>query len=193
MLEPMERPLPTPPSLPARIRGLRRIEYDKLVETGALEGVPVELLDGMLVTKVSPAGADHSCLTERLAKVLTRVLPPHMAVRMNMPFAASDDSEPEPDIAVVEDSRRDAHPERAYLLVEVCHSSDYNDRVIKTRIYAQAKVPEYWIVDVDDESIEIYTKPRGKSYAEKRVVTDGAIAPLALPDARVELAALFAR
>lgn len=192
MLVIMESPQPTPQVVPERIRGLRRVEYDKLVATGALEGVPVELLDGMLVAKVSPAGADHSTLTERLAKMLARGLRANMAIRMNMPFAASDDSEPEPDIAIVGDSRRDAHPDHADLLVEVCHSSDYNDRVIKTRIYAQAKVPEYWIVDVDDESIEIYTKPRGKTYAEKRLVTEGAIAPAALPDARVELAALFA-
>ncbi len=186
MLEPMHD------VLPRNIRGLRRVEYDKLVATGALDGVPVELLDGQLVAKVSPAGPARSGLTSRIADALYSALGPEMTIRMNMPFAASDDSEPEPDLAVVRKGTLDAHPDRAFLIVEVCHSSDYNDRVIKTRLYANAHVPEYWIVDVDERVIEIYTQPRRNGYGAKRVVTDGVIKPLDVPGARVEIATLFA-
>ncbi len=186
MLEPMQE------LLPKNIRGLRRVEYDRLVDTGILEGVPVELLDGQLVAKVSPAGSAHSGLTSRLLDMLYPMLRTDMTIRMNMPFAASDDSEPEPDLAVVLKGGLDAHPEQAFLVIEVCHSSDYNDRVIKTRLYGNARVPEYWIVDVDERAIEIYTKPRRGGYGEKRIVTDGVIRPLEVPRARVDLAALFA-
>jgi len=178
--------------LPKNIRGLRRVEYDKLVETGILEGVPVELLDGQLVAKVSPAGSAHAGLTTRLLDMLYPALRRDMTIRMNMPFAASDDSEPEPDLAVVLKGGLDAHPDQAFLVVEVCHSSDYNDRVIKTRLYANARVPEYWIVDVDDRVIEVYTKPRAGGYAAKRIVSDGVVRPLEVPRARIVLAALFA-
>ena len=64
--------------------------------------------------------------------------------------------------------------------------------MIKTRIYAQAKIEEYWIADVNEKAIEIYTKPRGKTYSEKRVVTEGIVSPTALPDAHIDVAALFA-
>lgn len=178
--------------MPKNIRGLRRVEYDKLVETGALEGVPVELLDGQLVAKVSPAGSAHSGLTSRLADALYPALRRDMTIRMNMPFAASDDSEPEPDLAVVLKGDLRSHPDRAFLVIEVCHSSDYNDRVIKTRLYANARVPEYWIVDVDDQVIEVYTKARAGGYADKRIVREGALRPVEISRARIDLAALFA-
>jgi len=178
-------------ALPQNIRGLKRVEYDALVETGALEGVPVELLDGQLVQKVSPAGAAHSGLTVRLADALYPMLRRNMTIRMNMPFAASEDSEPEPDLAVVPRGGLEAHPARAYLIVEVCQSSAHNDRVVKPRIYAAAGVPEYWILDVRKRAVEIYTQPRLAAYAKRRVVTDGVIRPAALPRARVDVAALF--
>lgn len=178
--------------LPHNIRGLRRVEYDRLVDTGILEGVLVELLDGQLVAKVSPIGPAHAGLQTRLADALYPALRRDMTLRMGLPFAASDDSEPEPDLAVVPRGDLTAHPDRAYLLVEVCHSSSHNDRVIKTRLYANARVPEYWIVDVENELIEVYTQPRTGGYAEKRIVREGVLVPLELPDARVDLAALFA-
>jgi Uma2 family endonuclease len=85
-----------------------------------------------------------------------------------------------------------AHPDRAFLAIEVCHTSGHNDRVIKTRIYGTAGVPEYWIVDVDKEVIEVYRQPRAGGYASKRIVHEGVLHPLHIANARVELAALFA-
>ena len=84
------------------------------------------------------------------------------------------------------------HPDYAFLAVEVCYSSDYNDRVIKTRLYVTAGIPEYWIVDVEQRCIEIYTEPRGKQYAAKRIVSEGMLTPIEIPRARVDVAALFA-
>lgn len=178
--------------LPANIRGLRRVEYDTLVEAGLFEGLPIELLDGQLVAKVSPAGSAHAGLTTRLLEMLFPILARDMTIRINQPFAASDDSEPEPDLAVVRRGDLTAHPDRAFLVVEVCHSSGHNDRVIKTRIYANAGIPEYWIVDVDKQVIEVYTEPRAGGYASKRIVREGVLHPLHIANARVELAALFA-
>jgi Uma2 family endonuclease len=188
MLEPMLSPLPH------NIRGLKRVEYDALVEAGLFEGAKIELLEGQLVDRVSPTSTQHSGLAMRIADALRDVIPREMTVAMHQPFAATEDSEPEPDVAVVTRAvahSRDVHADSAFLLVEVCYSSQHNDRVIKTRIYARAGVPEYWIVDVVGEQIEIYTQPRNGQYQQQRIVTNGLVTPVAIPAAQIDIAALF--
>jgi Uma2 family endonuclease len=95
-------------------------------------------------------------------------------VRPQLPFAASDDSEPEPDLAVVREdySLRD-HPSEVLLLIEVADSSLRKDRGIKRAIYAENGVPEYWILDVATMTVEVYTRPIGGNYADVRVARDG--------------------
>lgn len=94
-----------------------------------------------------------------------------------MAFAASDGSEPEPDLALVE--RRDyddAHPSRAYLVAEVALSSLSVDRGAKARLYAESGVPEYWVIDVEGRGVEIHRDPEGGRYA--RVTRHGPGEPL---------------
>lgn len=90
------------PSLltPDRLRPLRRVEYDRLVEMGAFEGQRVELLYGMVVA-MSPHGPPHDSSIEELNELLVRALAGRARVRIQFAFAASDGSEPEPDVAVV--------------------------------------------------------------------------------------------
>src|SRR4051812_32574654 len=85
---------------PERVRGLRRVEYDALVEQGAFEDERVELLRGVLV-EMSPQGEPHSQLTALLAQRLGKLLDfDRYDVRSHSPYAATDDSEPEPDVSV---------------------------------------------------------------------------------------------
>jgi len=75
------------------------------------------------------------------------------------------DSEPEPDLMVSPlDDYDTAHPDEAYLLIEVSESSLSKDRGIKRRIYAERGVPEYWIVNLVDRCVEVYTEPQGDGY-----------------------------
>jgi Uma2 family endonuclease len=178
-------------ALPKNIRGLRRVEYDAMVEAGILADRRIELLDGQLVAKMVTS-PEHAGLATRLLEMLFPHLGPEKSIRVNMPFAANEDSEPEPDLAVVPTGDLRSHPARAYLAIEVCKTSDHNDRVIKMRLYAEAGIPEYWIVDVEEKVIEVYTQPRGRSYGTKRIVDRGTLTPIELPDARIDLAALFA-
>lgn len=85
---------------PDRIRPLKRVEYDRLVESGLLEESRVELLLGSLIA-MSPQGPRHAEVVSRLAERLVRDLPPHVLTRVQSPLALSDESEPEPDLAVV--------------------------------------------------------------------------------------------
>src|SRR5689334_3050697 len=159
--------------VPDGFRPLRRVEYDKLVELGAFEDEKIELLEGVLVP-MSPIGPRHSSAVQKLTELLVLALTRRAVVRPQLPFAASDLSEPEPDLMVSPVSDYDtAHPDEALLLIEVAESSLAKDRGIKLRIYARRGVPEYWIVNVVDRVIEVYTDPVESGYRSSVVYRRG--------------------
>lgn len=108
---------------------------------------------------------------------------------MQSALAASDDSQPEPDIAVVDVAdHAHAHPNRAHLVVEVARSTLEVDRTLKAKLYAESGVPEYWVVNVIDRQIEVHTEIVRGSYA--RVVSyraGDAIALTKFPDVHVRV------
>jgi Uma2 family endonuclease len=156
-------PVATDPEL--LTEGLTRAQYDALVEQGHFRDEPLELLEGVLV-RMSPQGVDHARAVERIASALRlRLYLAHgeiYRVREEKPFAASDLSEPEPDIAVV-DAAADAwgadHPSAAHLLVEVADTSRRVDLVHKPRIYGASGVPEYWVVDLPRSMVVRHLDP----------------------------------
>lgn len=158
---------------PEGTRPLLRREYDKLVELGAFEDERIELLRGVLVP-MSPIGPPHSSTIDRLNRILVLALWDKATVRVQNPFAALEDSEPEPDISVVPLGDYDeAHPERAELLIEVAESSLARDRGLKLQIYAENGVPEYWVVNLVNHRIEVYSEPSGAGYQTVRYFERG--------------------
>jgi Uma2 family endonuclease len=176
-----------------RLRPLLRREYDRLVELGFFEDEPIELLRGMLV-EMSPQGIDHGELSGWLAQWFSAMLPmAEYRVRAHSPFAATDDSEPEPDVLVAKrvGGERRGHPTDALLIVEVSLSSLRKDRKLKLGIYAEAGVPEYWIVDVERERVEVYTEPSGREYRRcETVERAGVLRPTQLPGVELAVTAL---
>jgi len=116
-------------------------------------------------------------------------------VRVQAPLALHDDSKPEPDIAVVSGSFRDyrnAHPRTAVLVVEISDATLAFDREDKAQVYAQADIPEYWIVNLIERRLETFRDPGGSGYRTHLVVPeDDALSPLAAPEARVEVSSLL--
>src|SRR6478736_7467433 len=147
------------------IRPLRRVEYDQLVALGAFEGEKIELLDGEMVA-MSPIGTLHSSAVQRLTELLILALHARASVYCQSPFAASELSEPEPDLLVAPrgDYLAD-HPGEAHLIIEVAESSLTKDRGRKLRMYASCGVPEYWVVNLQDRCIEVYTEPSPDAYS----------------------------
>jgi Uma2 family endonuclease len=174
--------------VPERIRPLRRVEYDRLVELGHFEGERIELLEGRLI-EMTPIGPPHSSGVQKLTVLLVRALADRATVRIQCPFAALDTSEPEPDVAVVPLGDYDTeHPSEAYLIIEVAESSLLRDRGVKQRIYAASGVPEYWVVDVQRKCIEVYRDPRGQKYHSLETVPHtGSIAVGRFPDVVVRV------
>jgi Uma2 family endonuclease len=176
-------------SIPERIRPLRRVEYDKLVELGVFENEKIELLDGVLVP-MSPIGPPHSSAVQKVTELLLPALLGRATVRSQNPFAALEHSEPEPDIVVAPRADYDtAHPSDAYLIIEVSESSLKQDRGVKRRIYAECGVPEYWIVNLVDRRIEVHTDPEGGAYRSVAMFEHGqSITLVRFPDVHVSVA-----
>jgi len=169
---------------PERVLPLRRAQYDQMVKAGIFDDDErVELLRGVLV-EMSPQSPPHADASALLTELLIRALPLTAQVRCHLPFAASDVSEPEPDVAVYPARKfGHDHPDKAFLMIEVADSSLRKDRGIKSEIYAEAGVPEYWIVDLVHAAVEVRTEPADGHYT--RTVTYGRgerIALVAFPD-----------
>jgi Uma2 family endonuclease len=178
--------------LEPRPRPLRRAEYERMISVGLFQDERIELIRGALI-EMSPQNLPHANSIQVLTALLVPPLVGRAAVRVQLPFNASDDSVPEPDVALVDPvPRRDAHPDRAFLIIEVSNDSLRFDRKKKAPLYARAGVPEYWIVNLVDRVIERRSEPVGAAYATLTLFRPGeSVAPLAFPDVPVQLAEIF--
>jgi Uma2 family endonuclease len=167
-----------------------REEYDRLVEAGILApDERVELLEGDIV-RMWPQSPLHAVTIGNVEEALGQAFWTGYYVRVQMPFALADESEPEPDLAVVRGHRRDyyqAHPTTAVLLVEVADSTLDYDRRCKGTSYARADVPEYWIVNLVDRQVEVYRGPTSdRGYQTVQRCRRGeSISPIGAPSASV--------
>jgi Uma2 family endonuclease len=178
-----------------------RVEYERLIDLGVFgPGDRLELLGGQLIV-AEPQGAEHYSAVRRVTRALEAAFGPGWEVRPEGPIALDEESEPEPDAAVVPGSSEDyrfAHPARPVLAVEVAVSSLALDRTQKASLYARAGVADYWIVNLVDGVVEVHRDPArdaeapyGWTYASVDVLSPGAsIAPLAAPASRIAVSAL---
>lgn len=187
---------------PTRSRRWTRAEYERLVDLGVFrEDERLELLGGHLMVR-EPQGSLHGVAIELADSALRAALGPGWRIRVQLPVALDDESEPEPDLTVVAGDPRDGrhhHPSRPALVVEVAESSLLFDREIKGHFYARAGLPEYWIVNLVDGVLEVHRDPAvesgsagGRRYVTRLVLdrTD-VVAPLAAPAARIRVADLL--
>ena len=187
-----------PLGLPAQafLAGLRRFtpaEYDELGRLGILGPADrVELLEGYVVHKMSQ-NPPHAGGVYAVQDVLGALLPAGWIVRIQSTTALPD-SRPEPDAAVVRGDRRTyfaRHPEPADfgVVIEVADTSRLDDRRDKLRVYARAGLPVYWIVNIPDRQVEVYTDPQPAAnppgYATSAVYKSGDAVPLVLDGAAV--------
>ena len=166
-------------------------EYFGLVDTGVLHPDDrVELLEGVIVA-VAPQNPPHASAVGLLHEVIRDVVRSRAVVRVQVPLVLGRRSAPEPDVAVVPGKLSDyyrVHPRTAWLVIEVADRSLPQDRLTKARTYAAAGIPEYWIVNLRDDCVEVYRDPdaQAAAYRSRHVARRGeAIALVAIPDAMV--------
>jgi Uma2 family endonuclease len=156
-----------------------REEYDRMVETGLFIDKRVELLDGEIIA-MPPQNPPHAGATSHLATIVARLLGATFSIRVQAPIVLNDWSEPEPDIAICQPDPDDymfAHPraDQVLLLIEVADSSLSYDRGRKIPAYARSGIPEYWIINLVDRKIEIFSDPDpiAQRYRTERVAAAG--------------------
>lgn len=143
----------------ARIHRLSTSEYERMVGTGALEGLRVELLDGLLID-MSPQDPQHAWTILQLTQLCAERA---ALLRVQLPLDVADGWVPEPDVALAESNPRH-HPKTALLVVEVAFSSKRVDTG-KALVYAHAAVPTYWLVDLPARTVIVHTRPGPNGYA----------------------------
>jgi Uma2 family endonuclease len=164
-------------------------EYHKMIETGVLiDGEPYELLEGHLVLKMS-RGTPHDSVILVLTKRFVRLAPTGWEPRVQSAVTLSNNSEPEPDFALVrgdETTFRTRHPGPTDigLVAEVSDSSLRVDRDDKGSIYAANGIPVYWVVNVPEKLVEVYTQPTGTgddaAYTHRQDHAPGSAVPVTL-------------
>ncbi len=167
-------------------------EYYRMAAAGVLsENDRVELIEGEII-EMNPIGSRHAACVARLTEFLGRLAGGEAIVWVQNPVQVNDFSEPLPDVALLK--RRDdfyaqANPQPAdvLLIIEVADSSVEYDRDIKTPLYAGAGIPEVWLVNLPEETIEIYTSPVGDTYREIRIVKRGeSLAAKSIPSLMID-------
>lgn len=183
------------PAADIKLKRWTREAYERLAELGFFSpGERVELVDG-IIYRVSPRMSWQSSTIRAAQEALQRVFLDGFDLRVQMPLALDGQSQPEPDLAVVSGHWRDyrnAHPTTAALIVEVSESSLGLDRETKRVLYAEAGIPEYWILDTKGKQLEVFRDPREGDYHSRTVLNPGdTIAPLAAPGASIPVTDLL--
>ena len=172
-------------------------EYYRMAETGVLRpDARVELLNGEIID-MSPIGPFHGGLVNRLIRIFTKKSKGRWMVSAQNPLRLDDHSEPEPDVMLLKPApddytSRHPQPDDVFLLIEVSDSTLDFDHEEKLPAYGRAGVAEAWIVNLIDATIEVYREPHFTGYGSKTIVRAGdTVAPLAFPDAAVDVAELL--
>jgi Uma2 family endonuclease len=174
-------------------------DYYRMAETGVLHpNARVELLNGQIID-ISPIGPFHGGLVKRLSRFFTLEAKGRWIVSTQDPIHLDDHSEPEPDLMLLKPDPNDytsrhPRPEDALLLIEVSDATLDYDRGCKLPAYGRAGIAEVWIVNLNDETIEVYREPHFTGYGAITVLHAGGKAvPEAFPDVALNLAELLKR
>ena len=160
-------------------------EYHRMVESGVLDGRHVELIRGEII-EIAPEGKPHAHFSTKAGNYLVRLLGDRAEVRPAKPITLPDNSEPEPDVAIVqplEDEYLEHHPypENVFWVIEYSNATLRKDLEIKTCVYAEANIPEYWVVTLKNRSVIVFRGPQNGKYTSEARFTEGSITSLAFP------------
>ena len=168
-----------------------------MAETGVLRpDARVELLDGRIID-MSPIGPFHGSVTAYLTEFFAAASKGRWQTRVQNPVRLDEHSEPQPDLVLARPSpdfyrKHHPQPDDVFLLIEVSDITLDYDHAEKLPAYGRAGVAEVWIVTLNDATIEAYREPHFTGYGSKTILRAGdTIAPLAFPDAAVDVAELL--
>jgi Uma2 family endonuclease len=178
-------------------RALTVAEYHRMGEVGILtERDRVELIEGELIA-MSPIGSEHAGTVNALTRMLVQAVGERGIVAVQNPVQLDDLSEPQPDFALLKpraDDYRRAIPRanEVLLIIEIADTSLAYDRGVKRSLYARHGIPEFWIVNLTANEVEVCRAPSGDQYASvSHIGREGILEPELLPGATIPVAALL--
>lgn len=166
-------------------------DYHHMIDAGILEGRHVELLKGEIV-EMPPEGEPHAYSSHEANEYLMELLGKRATIRQAKPITLQNNSEPELDLAIVQRLGREyrehhPYPENIFWLIEYSNSSLNKDLEIKSKIYAEVGVSEYWVVNLKTLQLLVFRDSQEEDYASKLSFTTGTIQPLAFPDVSISV------
>jgi len=166
-------------------------EYHQMIASGILDDRHVELLRGEIV-EMSPERELHAYSSTSSGTYLTRLLGDLAIIRPAKPVTLPNNSEPEPDIAVVQSLGREylehhPYPENIFWLIEYANSSLDKDLNFKSQIYAEANIPEYWVVNLQEKHLVVFRQPQNGKYTTKLTLASGIIYPISFPEIAISV------
>lgn len=170
-------------------------EYHQLVDSGLLNHRQVELIRGEIV-EMAPEGETHAYSSTESGNYLVRLLGEKASIRPAKPITLPNQSEPESDVAIVQPLGREyrthhPYPENIFWLIEYSDSTLAKDLNVKTGVYAEVNIPEYWVVDLNAQTLIVLREPQAGQYTSRQDYTSGNIASLAFPDIPVSIKAVI--
>lgn len=170
-------------------------EYHRMIAAGLLDDRRVELLQGAIV-EMSPEGEPHAYFSSEAGEYLAQRLGDRALVRQAKPITLPNQSEPEPDLAIVQRLGREylshhPYPSNIFWLIEYADSSLAKDLKDKNRIYAEVGIAEYWVIDLSRCTLIVFRQPTVAAYASRTEYQAGSITPLAFPDVTIAVDALI--
>jgi Uma2 family endonuclease len=152
-------------------------EYYRMIELGLLKDCEkAEIIEGELIKKMT-IGDRHAAVVNLLNRFFVKNVSDYVLVSVQNPVRLSDYNEPEPDVALADlrkyDGKRHPQPAEIILIVEVSDSTLKYDRDVKLALYAEAEIPEVWIVNLPNDIIEVHQKPSVGIYQLAKIFKRG--------------------
>jgi Uma2 family endonuclease len=169
--------------------------YHAAIDAGLFDDQAIELLRGDIVV-MAPEREPHACYSSVGADYLRQRLGRHGAVRETKPITLPNDSEPVPDVAIVQPplDRYLAHhpyPEDIFLIIEYSNTTLAKDLGEKKDAYAEAGLQEYWVVDLKHRQLKVFRDLAQGQYQTELTLTEGSLSPVTFQDVAIEVRRLF--
>ncbi|MFP4009294.1 MAG: Uma2 family endonuclease [Spirulinaceae cyanobacterium] len=170
-------------------------DYHRMIDAGILDDKAVELLRGNIIEKPAET-VPHAYFSTEAGEYLIFLLGQKAQVSSGKPITLPNNSEPEPDIAIIQRLGREylshhPYPENIFWVIEYADSSLEKDTTLKYEIYAEAGISEYWLVNLQRRELIIFRDPCEQEYRSKTTLTEGEITPIAFPDIQIEVAKII--
>jgi Uma2 family endonuclease len=170
-------------------------DYHQMIASGLLDNRSVELINGEII-QMAPEGVAHSFYCRGTAKYIRSILGDRAEISEAHPITLPNDSEPEPDIAIVrtpDTLYQNRHPLSAdiFWLIEIANSTLAKDLGIKKDIYARSGIPEYWVMNLQTLELVVFRDLGDNEYRSEVCLNSGDISPLAFPDLSIDISRLF--